>query len=317
MITTVKGIVGDATHAALASELRKAFPDVSSVIDDKHVDALILHVWNNVDDTTSQKFLGVSKPDPFVISDLQNALYVQEPPDGKRYYVANAKHARLVNPTHSFTAHLPLVRVALADTDATAKTVQTAIGIVDWKDHLLQSVEQVANKYSGLLGYSPVRADVITPARSGGTRFGAIALYLGYKDASDTSPSFYVLESGTATGSSCMLFISPDMKPIPARKKWYQPTPFTDAEAHYTGDLIMNGDEPDVLHVHTFSDTMVPEVNVDVQYQQTPPTYIWPALLTAQAAARVGFISTKRGETMFETLFAGIGAVLPWDEYPH
>lgn len=316
-MTTVKDIVGDVVHATIASQLKQAFPDPRSVVDDKHVDAYVIYVWQNMADDASKQILGVDKPAQSVIDGIVNSLYVSMAPDGFKYYVANAKHSRVVDPgRHSFTAHLPLVRVPLAVTDAIACVIKTAIGDVDPADHLLQSVQQVAHKYAQTLGYSPVRVDLITPARSGGTRFGAIALYLGYRASADTAPSFYVLESGTATGASCMLFISPDMSPIPARKKWYAPTPFTDENAHYTGELDMNGDEPAVLHVHAFSDTMVNEVNVDVTYQQSPPTYIWPALLTAQAAARVGAISVKKGMFMFETLFAPLGFALPWDQYP-
>lgn len=315
-MSTVEDIIGLATHAAIKEQIQKAFPDSRNHIDDKHVDALVLQLWQHTDDATAQKLLGVPKPDPFVITELQNALYVQEPPDGKKYYVANSKHSRITNPTHSFTAHLPLVRVPLAFADADAKDVQTAIGSVDLADHLLASVQQCSQKYEQLLGYEPARVDLITPARSSGTRFGAIAVYLGYKNKGDVAPSFFILESGTAGGAACMLFISPDMSPIPARKKWYQPTPFTDGGAHYTCEFVMNGDEPDMLHVHTFSDTMVPEVNVDVQYQSTPPTSIWPALLTAQAAGRVGYIASKRGEFMFESILAPLGALLPWDQKP-
>lgn len=313
-IPNVKHILGDALHAAVEFALKEAFPSAGSSVSEAHVAAYAYLVWKNLSDNDAMKILGVPKPDQTVIDQLFAATYVQAPPDGFTYYVADAKHSRVIEPTHSFTGHLPLVRVPLALTDAQASVITTAIGTVEPADHLFQSVEQLSFKYASELGYTPARADVVTPARSHGSRFSAIALYLGYKNVADVEPSFYVLESGTATGTANMAFVSLDMKPIPARKKWYSPTPFTGPNAHYTGDLQTSGDEIVKLHVEAFSDVMVHEVTVDVTYKRCPPVYVWPALLTVQAAGRVGAISVKMGKLNLEDLFAPIGFALDWDQ---
>lgn len=313
-IPNVRHIIGDALHTAIEFAIKEAFPSAGSSVSDAHVAAYVYLIWQNLSEGDALKILGVPKLDQSEIDKLFMATYVQTQPDSFTYYMADAKHSRVIEPTHSFTGHLPLVRVPMAETDAQASVITTAIGTVEPVDHLFQSVQQVSSKYSSELGYSPSRVDVVTPARSHGSRFSAIALYLGYKDVSDVAPSFYVLESGTATGTANIAFLSPDMKPIPARKKWYSPTPFTGPNAHYTGDLQLVGDEVTTLHVEAFSDAMVHEVTVDVTYKRCPPVYIWPALLTVQAASRVGAISVKMGKLNLEDLFAPIGFKLDWDQ---
>src|SRR4029077_8046228 len=109
------------------------------------------------------------------------------------------------------------------------------------RDHLLGSVDLVAGKYGGAdyLGYRPPRIDLITPARAANTRFGAIAVYLGYRNKADRGPSFYLLEAGTATGDAKMIYFSPSMKPITSVTSYYLPTPFVTMRNTYSGGLTM------------------------------------------------------------------------------
>ena len=86
--------------------------------------------------------------------------------------------------------------------------------------------------------------DLITPARALHTRFGAIAVYLGYRNKADRGPTFYLLEAGTATGDAKMIYFSPDMKPIGSVTSGYLPTPFVTMRNTYSGGVAM-GVAPD------------------------------------------------------------------------
>jgi len=315
-MANIKDFVPSVTYFKLANLIKISFPDARVSIQDHHVDALILNVWNKCDDDACQKILGAPKPDPTQIDEFNKLFMVSCEPDGHKYYIAHATHSRVVTPgKHSFTSHLPMVRVSLAETDEDAKVISTSIGEVDPKDHLFQSIEQVAFKLKDDLPQAPKRVDLITPARSNGARFGAVATYVGYYDPQGT-PSFYLLESGTASGESIIYFLSPDMAPIPPMKKWYEPTPFTTADAFYSGEMVFQGDEPDELHVRSLDKDQVLQVTVNVKYESTPPKYIFPAILTAEAAARVGMIAVTRGDLIFEEILAPLGRLLAWDSPP-
>lgn len=313
---SVREVLGDEAYASVVDRVQQSFPDVQSVVHEQHADALVLQVWNTHDDAGCREILGVPKPPQATIDAIAAKAPPAPPVDAFTYYVAHARHARYDHPTHAFTGYLPLVRVRLVAKTVNAVTIKTAIGDVIPQDHLFASVSQIGFKYGDDIGFQPERVDLITPARHGGARFGAIAVYLGYKNANDAEPSFYVLEAGLATGESRMAFLSPDMDVIPPRKKWYKPTPFTTEDSYYTGSLEMNGDEPDKLIVHALSPSLTPEVEVVVTYEKTAPKPIWPALITAEAAARIGSIGVKRGQLIFEDILAPIGDHLPWEIKP-
>jgi hypothetical protein len=318
-MTTARDVVGDAVYLRIIKQMQQASPDVKSVVHEQHADALILHLWtdSSVDDATCSQILGKPRPPLDVIQSVQATVPTAGSADAFTYYTAHATHTRFAHPAHSFMNDLPLVRVPLAAKTADAVPISTSIGQVIPQDHLFASVSQLSFKYGDDLGYDVARIDLITPARSGGARFGAIALYLGYKNASDASPSFYVLEAGTATGEARVAFISPEFGVIPAEKKWYQPTPFTTEDAYYAGKLIMNGDDPDQLIVNALGVTKQPEVQVSIAYEKVAtPLYIWPAFLTLMAAARIGLIAVERGQLEFEDILAPIGALLPWLKPP-
>jgi len=315
-MATIKDLVPTVTYLKLSNVLRLSFPDARVAVSDDHVDALILHIWNHCDDETCFAIFGAPKPDPTQIDEFNKSIMVTCTMDGHSYYLAHATHTRVSGPgKHSFTGHLPLVRVTLADTDQNAKVISTSIGDVDPADHLFQSIEQVAFKLKDDLVQAPAKVDLITPARSMGTRFGAIAVYIGYFDPKG-APSFYILEAGTATGESMVYFLSPDMGTIPATEKWYDPTPFTGPDGYYSGDFIMQGDDPSELHVRAMDKNKVLQVTVNVQYTPSLPEYIFPAILTAEAAARVGAIAVARGDIVFEDILAPLGRLLTWISPP-
>jgi hypothetical protein len=252
-------------------------------------------------------------------------------------YLGDATHHRVRSmPAESrplqseFTMSLPMVRVTLPEAlDADHTTISTEIGDVDLsRDHLLGSIDLVAGKYGGAqyLGYRPARVDLITPARALHTRFGAIAVYLGYRNKTDRGPSFYLLEAGTATGDAKMIYYSPDMKLIPSVTSGYLPTPFVTMQNSYSGGITMrpppDEDEPDVLVVHSHvKGEREPYITVTVKYRR-PKSFDLPvpAELTANAGTRVAVIAQTMGLPKAEDLekvLAEIGKHRAWQQFPH
>jgi hypothetical protein len=155
-------------------------------------------------------------------------------------------------PHSAFVGLLPQVRIPLPLTEPSDPLLaQTAIGSVFAGDHLLTSVaavvQQMKREFPSKSYADTTRVDLIGPARLGG-RFGAIALYLCYRNEA-ALPSYYILEAGLATGAPVRLFSSSHMGPIHGAPTAYLPTPFVEASNTYDGALIMNGDDPEELLV--------------------------------------------------------------------
>lgn len=253
-----------------------------------------------------------------------------------RLYLGQADHHRVrsappaAQPMQSeFMLALPMVRVSLPDklTKDNA-TISTEIGDVDLvNDHLLGSIDLINEKYGGAeyLAERPARVDLITPARAAGSRFGAIAVYLGYRKKTDRGPSFYLLEAGAATGAAKMIYFSPDMKPITNATSYYLPTPFVSMRNTYTGGITMkpapSEDEPDRLIVESrVPGEKDPYITVTVTYQRTPELDLpLPVEILADAGARVSLIAQTMGMPNAEELegvLAQLGKTFPWIEYP-
>ena len=225
---------------------------------------------------------------------------------------------------------LPMVRVTLPQKlDDTTRKIVTEIGEVDFShDHLLGSIEQVAAKYEGAkyLGYRPERIDLITPARHSGSRFAAIAVYLGYRNLLDRSPSFYMLKAGTTTGDSKMIYFSPNMNPISHVTSYYLPTPFVSMSNTYSGEVTMepapHEDELRRLVVRSYAPgENKPYITVSVRYKRAP----WldlplPIGITADAGARVALIARTMGiasAVELQEFLSKLGSNLSWRESPH
>jgi hypothetical protein len=229
-----------------------------------------------------------------------------------------------------FVMQLPMVRVTLPATlDADRRVIETEIGDVDLsRDHLLGSVDLVASKYGDAkhLGYRPARVDLITPARAAGSRFGAIAVYLGYRNKADRGPSFYLLEAGTATGDAKMIYYSPSMEKIASVTSYYLPTPFVTLANTYSGGITMapapNQDEPDTLVVNSHAvGEKDPYITVTVKYQRAKTMELaLPQELTLNAGARVALIAETMGiknAEELQKLLAKLGQDLYWKHHPH
>lgn len=254
-----------------------------------------------------------------------------------RLYLGDAIHYRkkamppAATPMLSeFMMTLPMVRVALPQKLLPNNTkIETALGIVDLsRDHLLGSIDLIAEKYGGAeyLGYRPARVELITPARLHGTRFGAIAVYIGFRTPEDRGPSFYLLEAGTANGEAKMIYFSPSLRPIERTASYYLPTPFVSMRNTYSGELAMHAapheDEPRRLIVRSYAEGAAePYHQVTVQYRRAswldrPETL----QLIIAAGARVGLIGHLMGLANIvdlEPFLVNLARNLHWREYPH
>lgn len=246
-----------------------------------------------------------------------------------KYYDVYAEHVRSHHekPHSAFMGLLPQVRVSLPEhAPPDSVLARTAIGVVFTQDHLLGSVSAVRAEMTKRHGHAYAditRVDVISPARVG-SRFGAIGMYLGYRNHA-TLPSFYVLEAGLATGPSVRLFTSPDMHKIVHQPTAYLPTPFVELSNTYDGTVIMNADEPYMIVVQSFREPRSPalgaRIQVTITYQPRTAatvTKLAPGDLTLIAAERIASVGQALGEQAIELqgLLAVAGNALPWIKKP-
>lgn len=316
----MKEAVGPKKYEEVRHALMKAFPHAS--VTDASVDgvlAVLLHKG------------------PRGAATRENAPITRMVKEGAhRLYQGHATHHRHKSvPPHGkpmeskFTLPLPMVRVSLPDKiDAAKPIIETVIGEVDLsRDHLLGSIELVAAKYGDpkYLGYQPERVDLITPTRIANTRFGAMAVYVGYRKKADRAPSFYMLEAGSATGDAKMIYFSPSMAPIPSVTSYYLPTPFVTMNNTYSGGLTMKAapdeDEPEQLLVKSFAPgDKDPYITVTLQYKRSPTIDMpVPAEITADAAARVALIAETMGVASaieLQKVLSEIAKTLYWQVYP-
>jgi len=316
--------IGKEKYAAVHGALTRAFPHatVTQKILDGIVRLILYRGTGPNQDGTGREVAPFSR----YVKEKQHPLYLG---DAIHYRVKSLPPASQ-SMLSEFMMTLPMVRVTLPEKlDIKRRTIETAIGDVDLShDHLLGSIELVAEKYGGAqyLGYRPARVDLITPARRRGSRFGAIAVYLGYRNASDRGPSFYILEAGTATGDAKMVYFSPNMNPIDSATSYYLPTPFVSMRNTYSGGITMQPapqeDEPQRLVVRSYTEgSKDPYITVSVKYRRVSSLDLpAPVEITADAGARVALIAKTMGLTSavaLQEFLSNIGRNLSWREYPH
>lgn len=315
--------IGPQKYGAIKGALVQTFPQahVPNKLVDKVVRLLLYRGSGPNEDGTHREVALISRR----VTEKQHRLYLG---NGIHYRVKSLPPASA--PMQSeFMTTLPMVRVTLPEKlDTKNFKIDTVIGEVDLsRDHLLGSIELVSAKYSAkeYLGYQPARIDLITPARHLGSRFGAIAVYLGYRNLTDLSPSFYLLEAGTATGEPKMIYFSPTMNSIESVTSYYLPTPFVSMRNTYGGGVTMqpapNADEPERLVVHSYvPGSKEPYITVTVKYTRTSTIDLpSPLEITADAGARIALIARTMGLSSvvaLEELLSNLGRNLYWMEYP-
>jgi len=216
----------------------------------------------------------------------QQAVARAMPAAGFRYYDIEAIHDRSIPDLDPFKGRMSMVRVTLPQTNAEVKDFHTGLGTVVTRDYLYRSVEELKQTYQGLPYSATTRLDLITPARELGMRFGAISAYLGYTGGA--TPSFYVLEAGTATGEPKVPFACATIGGGIVAYSGYQPTPFAKKDHVYRGNLTVVGDNPSQLWLTAEALPHKPYISLSVTFTETTsPRNIWPGFLIVRAASIV------------------------------
>ncbi len=288
------------THAALETMIRSSFPDAH--IDDDSINGLAAALWLTKDSRT--KVIPRSQAgESGKAKDLDLSPYAQEleglstklglrviegtgecsihcqagtEHPGTRYYAATAEHSRKDPPLDAFVGHLAMARVSLPASQPAV--VETKLGTVEPRDHLIATIAEAQREYGSELDRPIARLDLVTPARLGGTRFGAIGVYLGYFDPAGL-PEFYILEAGTAIGESKVLYFHDVGDDLINSYTGYRPTPFSNPMHAYVGRLTLDGDAPARLQVtaRRLADAK-PYIRLDVRFTETAdPEVVWPA----------------------------------------
>ncbi|MFT3770495.1 MAG: hypothetical protein QM820_34130 [Minicystis sp.] len=321
-----KKAIGAEKYESIRTTLQRAFPHAN--VTDEAVDGIA--------EVVMRLPAGPSEPGPGAIPREKAPLTRPVHEKDHRLYLGDATHHRVKSappeskPMESqFTLSLPMVRVTLPEKlDENNRIIDTELGDVDLtRDHLLGSIDLIDAKYGTkeYLGARPARVDLITPARSAHARFGAMAVYIGYRNKADRGPWFYMLEAGTATGDAKMIYFSPSMNPIPSVTSYYLPTPFVTMNNTYSGGLTMqpppHEDEPDQLLVKSYvPGAKDPYIIVTVKYRRAPSFDLpMPIELTADAGARVALIAKTMGISSaveLQPVLAELAKSLHWEQYP-
>jgi hypothetical protein len=289
----------------LAERLKEAFPDAR--FDECDVEGVALAMQQNLAGSPPDKklfgavnsaaldahkkaldALAAALPENARAADGRGSCALPEA-DPIGYYWVEATHTRQTPSGYEpFVGELAMVRASLPEREP--RRFNTVVGTVEPSDHLIATLFEANQKYQKALGYPIARLDVITPPRQL-LRFGAVSLYLGYREAS-ALPSCYILEAGTALGQPKVLYLGKTIQTKINRISGYQPTAFSCADNAYTGEIKLNGHEPVSLHI-TARDIMdhgtksaAPYMDLNVKFtrQTGKVDSIWPGFLIARAA---------------------------------
>lgn len=288
----------------LADRLKEAFPDAR--FDDCDLEGVALALQQNLATSPpDKKLFGAVNAASDAQKKALDALAASLPQgaravDGKAsapvheadpisYYWVEATHTRQTpNGYEPFTGELAMVRASLPA--VAPRRYSTAIGTLEPSDHLIATIFEANEKYQKALGYPLARLDVITPPRQL-LRFGAVSLYLGYREAAGL-PTCFILEAGTALGQPKVLYLGKTIQTKINRISGYKPTAFSCADNAYTGEIQLNGHEPvklritarDIMDRGTKSAPPYMDLNVKFTKQTGTVQSIWPGFLIARAA---------------------------------
>ena len=289
----------------LADRLKEAFPDAR--FDDCDLEGVALALQQNLATSPPDKKL-FGTVDSAALDPHKNVLdaIAASLPQGARatdgksstlaheadpigYYWVEATHTRQSpNGYEPFTGELAMVRASLPEREP--RRFSTVIGTLEPSDHLIATVFEANDKYQKALGYPLARLDVITPPRQL-LRFGAISVFLGYRDAA-ALPTCFILEAGTALGQPKVLYLGKTIQTRINRVSGYKPTAFSCADNAYTGEIQLSGHEPvklritarDIMDRGTKSAAPYMDLNVKFTKQSGSVQSIWPGFLIARAA---------------------------------
>lgn len=285
----------------LARALRRAFPSWDDDRDDPDRDAIYEARREELRHCPDQAFKRVQPLAP-PKQERQRLDEARLATTGSHtLYALSATHGRVKPFVSDWMGHCQSVRVTLAATPDEATTIWTHLGAVEPRDHLAFSVQQIVEGYAAAFGTTPsvARVDLITGARLIG-RFSPISIYLAFTNATDTLPSFYVLESGSAQGNPEVLYFAPSMGVPIHQEAGFSFTPFACKSNWYTGTLTMDssGTEPAniTISIAQEKDGTRHYMTLSVDYAVSEPAeVILPVALQAEAAMRVFAIAQGMG----------------------
>jgi hypothetical protein len=276
------------TSGALDAYIASHFPDASTNPDTRTGVALAL--WADKETAVNLDAYQTQLSDlaaQLGLAPGQDSVAKAMPSQGFRYYDVASTHDRIVPNYDPFVGYLSMVRVTLPLSNADVHDIHTGIGTVAVGDHIYRSVQEFKQTYLDAPYSHTTRLDLVTPPRELGLRFGAVSAYLGYTNGSGT-PTFYVLEAGTATGDPKVPFACATIDGSIVAFTDYQPTPFAKKSHVYRGSLQVVGDNPDVLNITSEATAHSPYIRITAKFTETTtPKNIWPGFLIVRAAAIV------------------------------
>lgn len=241
-------------------------------------------------------------------------------PTSGAVYRLRATHARRTPVTSVFTAETAAVRVDLPQHEPRA--ISTVLGRVLPSDHLVCTVDSLRDRFGSRLERPLERVELITQARSAGTRFAPMSLFLGYAPGAE-HPNFVVFEPGDATGKPGALYLAPTIDSVIEEPAGYQPTPLSSVGHWYTGGLRMteDGRHPRSLFMHaSVVQGGEPHFRLHVDYSVEPEaSTVIAGRDLAEAVLRMLAIQKSVGAPvgMIERLMADAGlSSLAWVERP-
>lgn len=311
--------LGDARYEALRSGLKWSFKNHLPQVHDGTVDG-VLRAMDQV------------YPDEMaMVKDLDTEPFPDPPSDtdGKRYYVVEPIHTRVphAEPREAFQQPVPMARYRLPDSGQ--DDICTGLGIAYAGDRKFNNLADFVNRTESSVGYAAAKVDVIAGIRWMG-RFAPVTLYLAFKKADDAVPSFYVIESGLATGQSRTAYLSTHFtsgEPQVHAQGMYEPTPFASNAHWYNASLTMKGDDPVQLVIHSGRSPDVKQayiaviMNYEAQGTQTPENIVGYQYLleaTGRIAAIAEGLCIDAGFGIWQKPLAAIGRKsLHWDRLPN
>ncbi|MCA9700046.1 MAG: DUF1365 family protein, partial [Myxococcales bacterium] len=247
-------------------------------------------------------------------------------------YKLAASHSRTRPITSKFTGECTAVRVTLPDKPVSKdRYIGTFFGKVEAGDHLLFSVQEVAQHYKKVTGKTPsvARVDLITSARYLGRRFAPVSIYLAFSSAAaDALPCFYILEGGSASGQPKALYLARDMDASIEQESGFSFTPLTCKKNWYKGGLEMKSNDRHPARVfltasqESNGNHAYIELSVAYTVIKDPKRVTAPFELQVEAAMRVMAIATQMGCQLsdgagLQPLLGPIAeGTIPWDVKP-
>ena len=343
-MSNIKDTIGTAAFEQVRASLKPLHP--SGTISDDNVEQAVIAAWANY--RPEYATIGIPpKPQQPGLSDqltqkFEAQTLLAAPTDALKYpiYIGHGHHHRMKAsmsnlPFQSeFTIQIPYVRVPLPaklSGNPQVDMYKTVVGEVRLSsDHLLGSIDQITEKYGDAahLGYAPARVDLVTTPRYSGSRYaGALAIYLGYRNAGDKVPSFYLLEGGMATGEPKMIFFAKTMDVTIKAVANYQVTPFANKNNIYTGKVTMSAsdpNEPDTLTIRATAQGQTdPYIQVDNRLERV--TNLKPqigALDFYESGLRIALIAKAMGINVYgvpspiQNAMAAAGSQFDWQVKP-